>query len=297
MDVSIIIVNYNTEKLLESCINSIYEKTKEISFEIIIVDNCSSDNSRNLVKTKYPQITLIEPTENLGFGRANNLGAQYAIGKYLFLLNTDTSLINNAIKALFDFMENDDMIGVCGGNLYHLNGKPNFSFANILPSLLSVFLYRTRLLSYIPLIRECYNNKGVPMKVKVIIGADLMIKRAEFYKLGGFDPGFFMYIEDTELCYRVYKSGKQIYSVPDAKIIHLQGKSSNTDQKYFMEVTSYYLYFKKWKSVTYTILYLLEESFFCFLKIVYFLLRFKWTRIKENIKIQKYLVKLIFTKK
>ena len=101
--VSIIIVNYNTKQLTLNCLKSIYEYTKDIDFEIIVVDNASSDGSVEAIRESFPIVNVIGSNENLGFGRANNLGAKYAQGKYLFLLNSDTLLIENSIKKLYDF--------------------------------------------------------------------------------------------------------------------------------------------------------------------------------------------------
>jgi hypothetical protein len=130
MDVSIIIVNYNTSELLKDCINSVLKKTQNVKYELIVIDNASSDCSIKMMKNEFPSIKLIESKENLGFGRANNLGARYATGKYLLLLNTDTLLINNAINILFDFMEKDtkQTIAACGGNLYNLDRTENYSY-------------------------------------------------------------------------------------------------------------------------------------------------------------------------
>ena len=127
MNVSIIIVNYNTSNLLKDCLCSIIEKTQFIEYEIIVVDNNSGDDSVAMVEQQFTNVKLIKNNINLGFGKANNIGYTYAKGKYLFLLNTDTLLINNAIKILFDFMEDPkhSSVGSCGGNLYTNNLKTN----------------------------------------------------------------------------------------------------------------------------------------------------------------------------
>ena len=105
MDVSIILVNYNTKELTGDCIKSVYELTRDISYDIFVVDNASSDGSVQMIKEEFPAVKLIESPENLGFGRANNLAIKQSEAKYCFLLNTDTVLVNNAVKILFDFME------------------------------------------------------------------------------------------------------------------------------------------------------------------------------------------------
>ena len=130
MDVSIIIVNYKTPELVVECIRSIREKTTGISYEIIIVDNDSKDNSLEIFSTELDEdIKVVVANENLGFGKANNLGAQHATGKYLFLLNSDTLLINNAIQILYQYIEKNNHIGVVGGNLFTSDMKASPSFA------------------------------------------------------------------------------------------------------------------------------------------------------------------------
>ena len=129
MDVSVIMVNYNTLELTKNTINSVMEKTKDLNYEIILIDNASTDGSVEFFEKEYKdKIIFIKNNENLGFGKANNKGIEIAKGKYVFLLNSDTLLINNAIKILFDFMEKNKNCGVCGGNLFDIDLKPTHSF-------------------------------------------------------------------------------------------------------------------------------------------------------------------------
>lgn len=290
IDVSIIIVNYNTAELLKDCINSIHEKTKDIIYEIIVVDNDSTDNSVEIVKKKFPNVKLIESDKNLGFGRANNLGAGHAKGKYLFLLNTDTLLINNSIKILFDFFEAYPKTGVAGGNLYHKNLKPNFSYAKNFPSLWNIFLYRSQIKKLYTNKRDIFNHTGKAKKVAFIIGADFFIKRELFNQLHGFDPDFFMYVEDCELSYRIHKLGYDSISVPESKIVHLQGRSSNTDQKLRMEIKNYILYFKKHYNTIYIYSYITLELIFIFARMLVFSLKKNRIRAIATKETMKYLI-------
>ena len=128
MDVSIIIVNYNTKQLLKDCLNSIYEHTENISFEVIVSDNGSKDGSIEMLKAEFPQVILIENNANLGFGKANNKGLAIAKGKYIFYLNSDTILLNNAVKLFFDYFEENgkkENIGALGCNLLDKQGNIN----------------------------------------------------------------------------------------------------------------------------------------------------------------------------
>lgn len=138
LDVSIIIVNYNTKKLLADCLASIYEQTNDIDFEVIVSDNASVDGSIEMLKADFPQVILIENNVNLGFGAANNRGLAIAKGKYIFYLNSDTILLNNSVKIFFDYWEKNgekDNIGALGGALFSADMKyagygGNFSTLN-----------------------------------------------------------------------------------------------------------------------------------------------------------------------
>jgi GT2 family glycosyltransferase len=228
MDVSIIIVNYNTKALLKQCLLSIFEKTKDVAFEIIVVDNASSDGSPQMLKNDFSGVKLIESKENLGFGRANNLGAEQAAGKYLFLLNSDTILMNNAVKILFDFLENNSKTGICCGNLFDENEKPNHSyFMYLSPFIRELDLFLAGLPEKLVYGKNAkFNYTTQPKKIGDPTAADLMIRADLFRAIKGFDSDFFMYGEDRHLNYKVKKLNYDIYNIPQAKIIHLDGKST-----------------------------------------------------------------------
>jgi GT2 family glycosyltransferase len=226
MDVSVIIVNYHTRSLTAACIDSLFEKTEGLTFEVILVDNASTDGSREHFG-QDSRIHYVYQEENLGFGRANNVGIGLATGRYVFFLNSDTLLLNNAVKVLADFLDSHPRAGACGGNLFTQDLQPAPSFLRYRPS---VYDELNQLLRDVPdrllFGRNLdFNHTGRPMKVGYITGADLMVRREVLEKTGGFDPSFFMYYEETELCHRMTKRGWQIYSVPEAHIIHLGGAS------------------------------------------------------------------------
>lgn len=250
MDVSIIIVSYNTKKLIENCIQSIYDKTTGIDFEIIVVDNASRDGSQEIIKTKFKNIKLIELNENIGFGCANNEGIKVALGKNIFFLNPDTILLNNSIKILSEFLDQNSGIGACGGNLYTKDLKPNFSFMPFFPTLLPELNLLSGNLIYTFFVGKNYqfNYTGKPFKVAYITGADMMITRKCLSVTGLFDTDFFMYYEETELSLRIKKSGYKIYSVPDAKIIHFEGGSfSYSEDSQRFSLVSRSIFMKKAK--------------------------------------------------
>ena len=250
MDVSIIIVNYNTLELTKNTISSVIGKTKDLNYEIILIDNASTDGSVEFFEKEYKdKIIFIKNNKNLGFGRANNKGIEIAKGKYIFLLNSDTLLINNAIKILFDYMEDNHNSGVCGGNLFDLELKPTHSFVEELPSLKTEINILKRAISKLTggnKKRKDFNHSNIEKEVGYITGADMMIRKSILDRVGLFDKDFFMYFEETELTYRIKKLGYKIMSIPTAKIIHLEGKSTIfKEKKIRMFLESKYKYFYK----------------------------------------------------
>jgi len=229
MDVSVIIINYNTISFIVNAIDSIFEKVEGVEYEIIVVDNNSSDNSKVVLAEKYgDKIIYFGLSENIGFGRANNEAAKIAKGRNLFFLNPDTVLLNNAVKILSNFLDDNPDVGCCGGNLYDADEKPAHSFSRFSsPSIFSeinqLFLKLPEKILYGKNI--FFNNTNKPLQVAYITGADLMIRKELFASFHGFDPDFFMYHEETELEYRIKKAGYKIISVPHTQIIHLEGKS------------------------------------------------------------------------
>ena len=270
MDVSIIIVNYKTPDLVVDCVKSIKEKTVGLTYEVIVVDNASGDQSVPLMQsTLKDEIILIESEINLGFGKANNLGVKHASGKYVFLLNSDTLLINNAIKTLFDYLESHENVGVAGGNLYTLLERPSPSHCLSFDDIESVkaasrwsaiigkiignrvldkFLSAGQKERYY--YKNTFNFSEKVKRVAYIFGTDMMLSRQLYESAGGFDPDFFMYAEEEEMCWRITEKGYHIVNVPFAKIIHYDGASvkrddSFSERQYKMRMTGTFMYYLK----------------------------------------------------
>jgi N-acetylglucosaminyl-diphospho-decaprenol L-rhamnosyltransferase len=232
MDVTIVIVNYNTCELLEKCIASIKNETTCLH-EIIVVDNASKDESLTMLNIKYSDVIVINNTCNVGFAKANNQGFSIGSGKYYLMLNPDTVILSGAIDKLVAYMDSNQNVGICGpqnvdseGNLqYSCDYFPGFfktlwahtNFVNRYPNV-KIF-QRSRL-------RECdYVSK---MEVEKIMGCSLMIRSSLYKQLGGLDTRYFMYFEETDLCYRVKQAGSRILYLPDASIVHFGGESAKT---------------------------------------------------------------------
>ncbi len=246
MDVSIILVSYNTKQLTLDCIKSIYKNTSGLDFEILVVDNDSKDGSAEAIRENFPQVNLLEPKENLGFGRANNLAIKNSKGKYVFLLNTDTVLINNAVKILFDFMENNPKTGACGGNLFNYY-KKNIKTVHSYGFLNTPKRHIMRMLGLRYFLRNIKNDaeRDKLQQVEQIIGADLMLRKSALDEVGIFNEKFFLYYEESELQFRIRQAGYSIYYVPDAKIFHFEGASTKCRKKFRRQIItqSEYLYF------------------------------------------------------
>lgn len=227
MDVSVIIVNYNTLQMTQECIDSVFEKTKDINFEVILVDNASTDGSKEHFK-KDKRIKYIYSSENLGFGRANNLGYKYAIGKYIFLLNSDTLLLNDAICEFFTYMESSPSdVGCVGCELVDKEGSPSYSFGYFpnfkffLGKILEVYRLHFAYLSFTP-----FSVERHPIKVDYSSGADMFIRRSVLEDCGFFDEDFFMYFEEVELQHRFSNQGYFSFIIDTPKIVHLMGGSN-----------------------------------------------------------------------
>ena len=232
MDVSVIMINYNTFDLTKAAIESIFAHTEGISFEVILVDNLSPDGSgerlREIFKNK---IIYLQSGGNLGTSKAFNLGLKQASGKYILWLNTDILLKENFIKSLFDYMEDNPQCGICGGNVLDFEGNPTHSFRKNFPDLKTERKNRSIVrIIWNKLFRkpyfDQYNYTGRPMQVGYITGADMMVRTDLFEKVGAFDEDIFMYAEEVEFTWRVvHKTGMKVMSVPDAHILHLEGAS------------------------------------------------------------------------
>lgn len=229
---SVIIVNWNTKELLKNCLKSLekYLGLDNISYEIIVVDNASSDGSQEMVKKEFPYVKLIENKENLGFVKANNQAAKIAKGKYLLLLNSDTKIIGTGVKEIIDFMNKNHKVAVIGGKIYNPDMTIQRSCRRF-PSLWRLYMQNTfNLVKHIPTpfynryIMKNFDYNSI-RKVDWVSGAYMYIKKELVDKYGLFDENIFMFYEDTLLCYKFRKLGYYTYFYPSAPIIHYFGES------------------------------------------------------------------------
>lgn len=250
MDVSIIIINYNTKQTTQNCIDSILKYTKEIDFEIILVDNASKDGSQEFFRSAKG-IKFIESKENLGFGRANNLGYSHSSGKYIFLLNSDTLLLNNAVKKFYESMELQPQDVSClGSKLLSEDGVTENNSYGVFPSISSQVNSLSKI--YFPfLIKSTSFIKEDSFEVDYIIGADMFIRRSVIEKMGLFDPDFFMYFEETYMQLTYSRAGYVNKIISSPKIVHLENGSDKGNKKSYSYIsrkyyfTSMFLFFRK----------------------------------------------------
>ena len=218
IDVSIIIVNYNTCKITDACISSILEKTRGIDYEIILVDNASTDGSKAFFEEDRRVIYIYSET-NGGFGAGNNIGMKCARGKYFFLLNSDTILINNAVKEFYDYAEEQGKLAVYGCWLVDGLGRRNCSCFPFPAFTIKDFF--KRLIKR----RKTVTRHDLSCKVDAVAGADMFFHRETVEKVGLFDEKIFLYGEEGELQYRMKNEGIGREVIPTPQICHLEGKS------------------------------------------------------------------------
>jgi GT2 family glycosyltransferase len=241
LDLSIICVNWNSVDYLLECIPSVYEYTRGISFEIIVVDNASPLGDVNVLKQRFPDIVLIQSKENLGFAGANNLGVRQAKGQCVVFLNPDTKLVSPALDMMLHSLQSLPDGGIVGCKLLNGDLSMQTSCVMLYPTILNQFLQVEYLRLRWPRfwgIGALFSENPCPVKVQAISGACMLMRREVFEKVGMFSEDYFMYAEDLDLCYKVARAGFSNYYVGEATIVHYAGKSSQPDWQTVMKVRS-----------------------------------------------------------
>lgn len=230
-EVSIIFVNWNAADYLRECIESIRDLTHRVAFEIIIVDNASPQPGIETLQKTFPEITLIQSGHNLGFARANNLAFKHSRGQFILFLNPDTRIINSAVDLMVDAMRALPDAGIIGCK--HLSPDMSIQtcaiqkFPTILNQIADLEVLRIRFPHWnLWNITPLFSNPDRPLKVEVIPGACMLLRRQTVEKVGGFSEEYFMYGEDLDLNYKVTRLGLSNYYVGSAAIIHHGGRSS-----------------------------------------------------------------------
>ncbi len=233
MDVSIIIINYKSAKLVLDCIDSVYQQTHQYQFEIILVDNNSNDDCKEKVLNKYPTVKWLQLDYNAGFARANNAGINIATGQFILLLNADTIILEGAIDKSISLLQQHETAVGCGVQLLNTDGSTQISGAHIIKGGLNTLLplpYLGRLIRYlgyrfkstIPSVQYVQDNVAVDW----VVGAYVLVRKNILQKSGLLDEDFFMYAEEIEWCGRLRKQGTLLlFAAP--KVIHIGGGTSS----------------------------------------------------------------------
>ena len=265
--ISVFIVTYNSGPLLRYCLDSLSAQTLTGDFETIVVDNASRDDSADIVRNEYPDIQLIVSATNLGFGNANNLALQSAKGRYIVLLNPDAELPADTLELALKHMESQPDAGMGGGLLLGTNGEWQPS-ARLFPSLLNDGLTISGLANRFPASRffgrfdRSWADPRLASAVDWVPGAFAIIRRSLVDNIGLFDPRFFLYYEEVDLCRRIHQTGFKVYYWPDLVITHIGGASSETvgeqtfsssgKQLTLWRMRTQLMYYRKWHGLIYS---------------------------------------------
>lgn len=228
-ELSIIIVSWNVRQMLEHCLSSI-KKNLTLNYEVIIVDNNSSDQTKEMVQSKFPEFLLIANSRNIGFAAANNQALAQARGKWLLILNPDTVLFKETAENCLLYLKRNPEVGVLGCKILNPDLSLQPSCRN-LPDLSSQLLILLKVHHFKPGLKPLKKYFMADFKyqetreVEQVMGAFLMTKREVIEKAGFFDPNFFVWFEEVDFCKRVKKLGYKVIFFPEAKIIHHQGES------------------------------------------------------------------------
>lgn len=234
--ITIIIVNWNTKDMLVECIFSILRNTNKYHPKIIVVDNNSSDGSRDEIKRLFSEVKVVNSGRNLGFAKANNIGCRLTDSEFILFLNPDTLILNEAIDEMVNKIEANPEIGALGCRMHNLDGKVQELGIQWFPTpfrefLRMAFLTESTTIKFMRLLP--YKNPKTCGYVKKLYGGCLMVRTIVLQKIGLFDERFFMYCEDVDLCERIKEAGYKLYYTSEEKIIHIGGGSSNKASSQF----------------------------------------------------------------
>jgi GT2 family glycosyltransferase len=243
MDLSIIIVNWNRKEYLKRCIASIKAYTEGLKYEVVVVDNNSTDGSREWLRKAHPDVKLIENETNYGFSKANNIGLKYSLGKYVLFLNNDTYIRENAFKKMYDLVSKREEACILGPSLVYENGTGQVS-AGRFPRLYLLVLDRIFGLSKIMKLFLGYkgsiiygfeninNQSGSSYEsVDWVSGACMMAEKKFVNQVGGMDDSYSFGLEDVDLSYQAKDNGREVLHIKTVEVVHHKGASRNHDSK------------------------------------------------------------------
>jgi GT2 family glycosyltransferase len=230
-DVSVVVVSFNTRDVLRECLLSVYRETGSLAVQVIVVDNASTDGSAAMIEQEFPQAVLVLSEVNLGFGGANNLGFKSALGRYIVLLNSDAFLTEGSLERSVAHMDARPQAGLGGGRLIGRDGSWQPS-ARMFPSVFSDLIVLSGLAARFPQSRffgradRTWANQMEAASVDWVPGAYSIIRAEALAATGPFDPRFFLYSEEVDLCKRIKQKEYEVWYWPDIAVVHVGGESS-----------------------------------------------------------------------
>ena len=280
MDVSIVIVNWNTREILHKCLDSVYQQTRNIDFEVIVIDNGSTDGSAEMVQAEFCKVRLIRNLNNAGFAAGCNQGIAVSKGRYVLLLNSDTVILDNAIAKTVGFADSHPKAAVVSCRVLNPDGTMQQT-CFMFPSILNLFLACTHLCRFFPSSRffgreyMTWWKRDDVREVDVVTGCFMLLRQKALKQTGVLDERFFMYGEETDLCYRLKQAGWVTLFTTDAEIIHLDCASTNKmAEKMLLQLRgSVCMFIKKHKSFPEYVLACMLTSVFFALRAPYWFLK------------------------
>ncbi len=255
MDLSIVIVTWNSQDYIRACLDSIVRAGTSIGYEMLVVDNASSDDTVQIVRRSHPQVCLIPNRQNLGYAHANNQGIEKSTGRYVLLLNPDTEIRGNALDLMLKFLDANPNAGALGPKLLNPDGSvqpscrefPGFSTLLWEFSGLSKLSPKSRIFGRWRMGYFGFDRTG---EVDQPMGSCLMLRRETLEQVGLFDEAFPMFFNDVDLCYRIKAAGWKILFYPDAEVTHYRGASTSKAKRKMIWLShlAFYRFFKKHKT-------------------------------------------------
>ena len=235
LDLSIVIVNWNTQHVIIECLESVYARLGELQAEVILIDNASTDNSVKEISTKFPQVRLIANDTNRGFAGANNQGMEIATGRFLLLLNPDTVVLDDAFAKSIDYLNENPDVGVVGCQVME-NAETIQRTCFRYPSIINTLMWVSGALAWKPLSRiagrAAYGpwDRRSQREVEVVSGMFMLVRREALEEVGFMDEEYFVFAEEADWCYRFRAAGWRCVFAPVGRILHVDGGSMSTNQ-------------------------------------------------------------------